>query len=69
MVLFTSGVFYSKYLPVKKTNVAAKLLFFLPPISYVKQDDFKNGYFRYVIANQKLTQQTITEAKIPREEF
>lgn len=39
MVLFTSGVFYSKYLPVKKTNVAAKLFFFLPPISYVKQDD------------------------------
>lgn len=68
MVLFTPGVFYSKYLPFKK-KCSNKVTFFPPPISYDKQDDRKNGYFRYVIANQKSTQQTMIEAKIQREGF
>jgi len=59
-------VFYSKYLPLKKI---AKLHFFPSPISYNKKGYFKKGYFRYVIANQKSTRQTIIQAKIQREGF
>lgn len=69
MVLFTSGVFYSKYLPLKK-NVAAKLHF--PPhlSATTNKMTSKMTILRYVIANQKKsTQQTIVEAKIQREGF
>lgn len=67
MALFTPFVVNSKHLPSKK-NAAAELHFSLLPITYDKQD-FKNDHFSCVIANQKLTQQTIIETKIQREKF
>lgn len=53
MVLFTSGVFYFKYLPLKK-NAAAKLYF--PPnihLSAMTNKTTSKMSFRYVIANPK----------------
>lgn len=41
MVFFTSGVFYFNYLPLKKMQQPS-YIFFPPPLSYDKQNNFKN---------------------------